>query len=92
MSQKKVDTYKQDKANRQKTMKREKILRRVEIAAVVVVLAALLVWFCIAVYQNSKVKAIENSDTVTTSMDVSAVDTYLNGLTTTSSSAESTEE
>ena len=91
MSQKKVDKYKQDKANRQKTMKREKILRRVEIAAVVVVLAALL-WFCIAVYQNSKVKAIENSDTVTTSMDVSAVDTYLNGLTTTSSSAESTEE
>ena len=87
MSQKKVDKYKQEKANRQKTMKREKILHRLEFAVLGIVLAALLVWFCIAVYKNSQVKAIENSDAVTTSMDVSAVDDYLNGLTTTSSSA-----
>ena len=52
MSQKKVDKYKQDKANRQKIMKREKVLRRVEITVAAVVLAALLVWFCIAVYRN----------------------------------------
>ena len=43
MSQKKVDKYKQDKANRQKIMKREKVLRRVEITVAAVVLAALLV-------------------------------------------------
>ena len=81
MSQKKVDKYKQDKANRQKIMRREKILRRVELTAVAVVLAALLVWFCMAVYQNSREKALENADAVTTSVDLTAVESYLDGLT-----------
>ena len=88
MSQKKVDKYKQEKANRQKIMKREKIVRRVEITAVVVVLAALFVWFCVAVYQNSKEKALENADAVTTSLDLTEMESYLNGLTADSSSAE----
>ncbi len=87
MSQKKVDRYKQEKVNREKNMKKEKVLRRVEIGAAAVVLAALLVWFCVAVYRNSQVKAVENADTVTTSMDVSAVDDYLNSLGTESSSS-----
>lgn len=88
MSQKKVEKYKQEKASRQKNMKREKILRRLEFAVIGIVLAGVLVWFCFAVYQNSKVKALENADTVTTPMDVTAVDEYLNGLTAASSSAE----
>ena len=91
MSQKKVEKYKQDKANRQKIMKREKILRRVEITAAIVVLAGLLVWFCIAVYQNSKEKALENADAVTTSLDLSGVESYLNGLTEDSTSADAAE-
>ena len=91
MSQKKVDKYKQDKANRQKIMKREKVLRRVEITVAAVVLAALLVWCCIAVYRNSQEKALENADTVTTSLDLTEVDSYLNGLTTEASSSEAAE-
>ena len=91
MSQKKVDKYKQDKANRQKIMKREKVLRRVEITVAAVVLAALLVLFCIAVYRNSQEKALENADTVTTSLDLTEVDSYLNGLTTEASSSEAAE-
>lgn len=91
MSQKKVDKYKQDKANRQKIMKREKVLRRVEITVAAVVLAALLVWFCIAVYRNSQEKALENADTVTTSLDLTEVDSYINGLTTEASSSEAAE-
>ena len=70
MSQKKVDKYKQDKANRQKIMKREKVLRRVEITVA---------------------KALENADTVTTSLDLTEVDSYLNGLTTEASSSEAAE-
>ena len=91
MSQKKVDKYKQDKANRQKIMKREKVLRRVEITVAAVVLAALRVWFCIAVYRNSQEKALENADTVTTSLDLTEVDSYLNGLTTEASPSEAAE-
>ena len=88
MSQEKVHRYKKDKANRQKIMKREKIIRRLEITIAAVVVVGLLIWFGTAVYQNSVAVAEDNADTVTTSLDVSAMDEYLTGLTTSSSSAE----
>ncbi|HIS80652.1 MAG TPA: hypothetical protein IAB52_04210 [Candidatus Scatomonas merdavium] len=88
MSQEKVNRYKKDKANRQKIMKREKIIRRLEITIAAVVVVGLLIWFGTAVYQNSVAVAEDNADTVTTSLDVSAMDEYLTGLTTSSSSAE----
>lgn len=91
MSQKKVDKYKQDKVNRQKIMRREKVLRRVEIAVAAVVLAGLLVWFCMAVYKNSQEKALENADSVTTSLDLTSVESYLDGLTASSTSSETAE-
>lgn len=88
MSQEKVNRYKKDKANRQKIMKREKIIRRLEITIAAVVVVGLLIWFGTAVYQNSVAVAEDNADTVTTSLDVSAMDEYLTGLTTSSASAE----
>ena len=88
MSQEKVNRYKKDKANRQKIMKREKIIRRLEITIAAVVVVGLLIWFGTAGYQNSVAVAEDNADTVTTSLDVSAMDEYLTGLTTSSSSAE----
>ena len=88
MSQEIVNRYKKDKANRQKIMKREKIIRRLEITIAAVVVVGLLIWFGTAVYQNSVAVAEDNADTVTTSLDVSAMDEYLTGLTTSSASAE----
>ena len=91
MSHEKVDQYKKDKANRQKIMRREKFLRRLEITVAAVVLVGLVGWFSVAVYQNSKAKAEENAPTVTTSMDLTAVDDYMNNLTTAAASTSAEE-
>ena len=78
MSQEKVDQYKKNKANRQKIMRREKILRRLEITVAALVLVGLVSWFSVAVYKNSKAQAQANAETVTTSLDVSAINDYMN--------------
>ena len=78
MSQEKVDQYKKNKANRQKIMRREKILRRLEITVAALVLVGLVSWFSVAVYKNSKAQAQAYAETVTTSLDVSAINDYMN--------------
>ena len=78
MSQEKVDQYKKNKANRQKIMRREKILRRLEITVAALVMVGLVSWFSVAVYKNSKAQAQANAETVTTSLDVSAINDYMN--------------
>ena len=78
MSQEKVDQYKKNKANRQKIMRREKILRRLEITVAALVLVGLVSWFSVAVYKNSEAQAQANAETVTTSLDVSAINDYMN--------------
>ena len=78
MSQEKVDQYKKNKANRQKIMRREKILRRLEITVAALVLVGLVSWFSVAVYKNTKAQAQANAETVTTSLDVSAINDYMN--------------
>ena len=78
MSQEKVDQYKKNKANRQKIMRREKILRRLEITVAALVLVGLVSWFSVAVYKNSKAQAQAIAETVTTSLDVSAINDYMN--------------
>ena len=88
MSQEKVDRYKKDKANRQKIMKKEKIIRRLEITAAAVVLVGLIGWFSVAVYKNSQSQAQANAPAVTTSLDVSAIDTYMEGANASVSTAE----
>ena len=57
MSQAKVDRYKEEKANRKKTMAKEKMLRRVKTAVAVLVAAVIVGWAGFSgyrVYENNK--------------------------------------
>lgn len=57
MSQAKVDRYKEEKANRKKTMEKEKMLRRVKTAVAVLVAAVIVGWAGFSgyrVYENNK--------------------------------------
>ncbi len=54
MSQKKVDKYKEEKANRQHIEKKKKTVRRVQFIVVIAIIAGALVWFGVSVYNNSK--------------------------------------
>ena len=75
MSQKKVDAYKAEKANREKIMKREKLILNLEKLVVCIVAVC---WIGYSVYG----KVTEGQETVQTEtvMDTSALDSYLNGL------------
>ena len=53
MSQEKVDRYKKEKANREKTMKKEKMIRRIEYGLTGLVLCGLVVWCVFSVYQKA---------------------------------------
>ena len=88
MSQEKVDKYKKDKANRQKIMKKEKMLRRLEFTVAAVVLVGLVSWFSVAVYQNVKSNAQENAESVVTSLDLTAMDDYLEVVSAAEAAAE----
>ncbi len=74
MSQKKVDAYKEEKKNRQQIMKKEKMTRRLEAFAAVVICIALVAWFSIAVVMHARASA--PVETVTTSLDLGAMDDY----------------
>ena len=50
MSQAKVDRYKEEKANRKKTMRKEKIANRLRKCAVAVAAAVLVVWIGYSAY------------------------------------------
>ena len=81
MSQKKVDAYKAQKANREKIMKKEKLVLRLE---KLVALAACIVAVCWIGYSvNGKVTEGQENVQVETVMDTSALDSYLNGISTT---------
>lgn len=57
MSQAKVDRYKEEKANRKKTIAKEKMLRRVKMAVGVLVAAVIVGWAGFSgyrVYENNK--------------------------------------
>lgn len=57
MSQAKVDRYKEEKANRKKTMAKEKMLRRVKMAVGILVAAVIVGWAGFSgyrVYENNK--------------------------------------
>ncbi len=81
MSQKKVDAYKAQKANREKIMKKEKLVLRLE---KLVALAACIVAVCSIGYSvYGKVTEGQENVQVETVMDTSALDSYLNGISTT---------
>ena len=80
MSQKKVDAYKEKKANREKIMKKEKRILMLEKVLAGVCCVAIVAWIGFSVY--SKVNANKETVVVNTEMDTSALDNYLSGIST----------
>lgn len=78
MSQKKVDAYKAEKANREKIMKKEKLILTVEKLAALVLCIVAVCWIGYSVY--GKVTEGQEDVKTETVMDTSALDSYLNGL------------
>lgn len=79
MSQKKVDRYKEEKANRAKIMKKQKRVYRFELGAVTLVLVAMVGWFGFSVYQKVSGNGSGNDSNITL-LDNSAIQDYLSGL------------
>lgn len=80
MSQQKVDQYKKDKANRQQIIKKEKRIRRIEYTVTALVFCLLVVWCGVSVVQKVEKNKAEQVETV--ELDNTAIDDYINGLTT----------
>ena len=80
MSQKKVDQYKEQKANRKALMKKEKMMLRLEVGAIVVVLVALIGWFGYSVYDNAQATAEANKEAVTTGIYIQGMQDFLDDL------------
>lgn len=81
MSQKKVDAYKAEKANREQLMKKEKRMLLLEKAAAVLVCAALICWIGFSVYSNlTGTQEEAEAVTATTQVDTTAIDNYLNSM------------
>lgn len=78
MSQKKVDEYKRQKANREQIMKKEKRMRALSRCVAVLVLVAIVGWLGYSVY--GQVEKSQEAKVTETVMDASAIDGYLNGL------------
>lgn len=78
MSQKKVDAYKAEKANREKIMKKEKLILTLEKLAALVLCIVAVCWIGYSVY--GKVTEGQEDVKAETVMDTSALDSYLNGL------------
>ena len=78
MSQKKVDAYKAQKANREKIMKKEKAVLRLEKLAAAVVCVVAVCWLGYSVYD--KIVSVQDTVVTETVMDVSALDNYLTDL------------
>lgn len=76
MSQEKVERYKEQKANRKKTMKKEKIQRIVRNSAAVVVVVAALGW----VGYSGVTYIIDNQPREEVEVDYTAVDDYETAL------------
>lgn len=79
MSQKKVDAYKERKANREKLIKKEKMILRLEKLAALAVCIAALGWGAFSVYD--KMTGDKEEIKTETTMDTSALDDYVNSLT-----------
>lgn len=72
MSQEKVTKYKEEKANRKKTMKKEKILKTVVAVLVVIVIAAPIVWVGYSAVET----IIKNQPRESVEVDYTALDDY----------------
>ena len=75
MSQAKVDKYKQEKANRQQTIKKEKRMHKIKVAVGSVVALVLAGWIGFSVFDK-----VENRELETVYFDVSALEDYVEEL------------
>ena len=78
MSQKKVDNYKVQKANRKNEQKKEKFYDILEKVVGILVCVALVAWIGYSVYD--KVTEKDASEVQQTVMDTSALDNYVSGI------------
>lgn len=78
MSQKKVDAYKKEKANREQIIKKEKRVLKLEKLLAVVVGLVLVCWVGFSIY--GKVTGGGAAVQKETVLDTTALDNYLNGL------------
>ena len=73
MSQEKVAKYKEEKANRKKTMKKEKIVKTIVAVLAVLVIAAPIVW----VGYSAVDTIIKNQPRESVEVDYTALDDYV---------------
>ena len=78
MSQKKVDAYKKEKANRSKTIRKEKRILLVEKIAAIAVCAVVVCWVGFSVY--SKATANKTVEVIDTQVNMDAIDDFIQGL------------
>lgn len=83
MSLTKADSYKNNREKRKKEEKKKKLLFRLKVALVVAIIALIIVWIGFSGYQ----KVEESRPRASVTVDYSAFEKYLNGL----SSTEETE-
>lgn len=86
MSQKKVDHYKERKANRSKEQKKELFYDWLEKVVGVIVCVVLVAWIGYSVYE--KVEQKKEAVVTETSVDTSALDAYMTDINTASETAE----
>ena len=79
MSQKKVDNYRAGKLNRSKTARKENLIDKLEILAWVVICVAMIGWIGYSAY--AKIEQKQESVVLETTMDTSALDNYVSGVT-----------
>lgn len=78
MSQKKVDAYKKEKANRSQAIKKEKMMLKIQKAAVAVVCLGIVCWVGFSIY--GKYEDAQEAIVVETEMNTTALDNYLNEM------------
>ena len=80
MSQKKVDAYKEQKANRKKIMKKEKAMLKLEKLIVLVVCVGAVAWVGYSVYDKTTDSTPAQTEQIVTEINTTALDNYYAGL------------
>lgn len=88
MSQKKVDAYKAQKANRGKNSKKERMLYRIEAGITMVVICIMVLWMGYSVYDKATEKEPEAVTTQETVIDTTALDEVIAELNADAAEAE----
>ncbi len=79
MSQKKVDRYKEEKANRAQILRREKRILRLEKMAAALVCVVLIGWIGFSIYSQAT-RPSSDETVVDTQLNVTALNDYISGL------------